>query len=192
MDEKQLLTLIKQGDQNAFKTIYDLYWDRVYYFCTLYLNNISSVEEVVQEVFVKLWEIRTFIKENESFKGLLFIITRNIIFNHSRKKVNENFYKMTVIDSFQETDSIEDELEVKDLKMYIDKLVSELPPRQQEVFILSREKYLSYKEIAFKLRITEKTVERHINEALKTLRKHIPFFSIFLYDFLKVFCDTML
>ncbi|EXY66705.1 sigma-70 family RNA polymerase sigma factor, partial [Bacteroides fragilis] len=121
--------------------------------------------EVVQEVFVKLWEARIFLKENESFKGFLFIITRNIIFNQFRKSFNENAYKTTVLSSAEVEYDIENEMDAADLQGYIKKLISELTPRQQEVFHLSREEHLSYKEIAIRLSISEKTVERHINEA---------------------------
>ena len=71
-------------------------------------------------------------------------------------------------------------MEASDLQAYIKTLISELPPRQKEVFRMSREQHLSYKEISMRLSISEKTVERHINEALKYLRKNIYLFSIFL------------
>ena len=137
---------------------------------------------MVQEVFVKLWEARIFLKEDESFKGFLFIITRNIIFNQFRKSFNENAYKTTVLSSAEVEYDIENEMDAADLQGYIKKLISELTPRQQEVFHLSREEHLSYKEIAIRLSISEKTVERHINEALKFLRKNIYLFFIFLFS----------
>ena len=167
MTEKELIVSLKQGDE-------------VHNFSRLYLSSIAEVEEVVQEVFVKLWEARIFLKENESFKGFLFIITRNIIFNQFRKSFNENAYKTTVLSSAEVEYDIENEMDAADLQSYIKKLISELTPRQQEVFHLSREEHLSYKEIAIRLSISEKTVERHINEALKFLRKNIYLFFIFL------------
>lgn len=180
MSERELITQLKDGDERAFTTLYTMYWAKVHNFSRLYLTSLVEVEEVVQEVFVKLWEARMFLKEDENFKGFLFIITRNIIFNQFRKSFNENAYKMTVLNSVDESYSIEEEMNTSDLRVYINKLVTELPPRQQEVFRLSREQYLSYKEISLRLDITEKTVERHINEALKYLRKNIYLFTLFL------------
>ena len=180
MDERTLVLQLKEGNENAFTTLYETYWAKVYNFSRLYLTSSTEIEEVVQDVFVKVWEGRIFIKENENFKGFLFIITRNIIFNQFRKSFNENAYKLAVLKSASESYSIEEEMVASDLHIYINKLIEELPPRQQEVFKLSREKHLSYREIAQQLDISEKTVERHINEALKFLRKNIYLFSLFL------------
>lgn len=73
---------------------------------------------------------------------------------------------------------MEDELSAADLKEFIKRMVGELPPRQQEVFKMSRDEYLTYKEIATRLNISEKTVERHINEAIKFLKKNIMLYLI--------------
>ena len=163
MTEKELIVSLKQGDEAAFTALYRMYWPKVHNFSRLYLSSIAEV-----------------LKENESFKGFLFIITRNIIFNQFRKSFNENAYKTTVLSSAEVEYDIENEMDAADLQGYIKKLISELTPRQQEVFHLSREEHLSYKEIAIRLSISEKTVERHINEALKFLRKNIYLFFIFL------------
>lgn len=180
MAEKDLIALLKLGNEDAFTTLYNLYWAKVHNFSCLYITSDAEVEEVVQEVFVKLWEARSFIREDDSFKGFLFIITRNIIFNQFRKSFNETAYKMTVLNSIDDSYDIEDEMDASDLKIYIDKLINELPARQKEVFRLSREEHLSYREISDRLSISEKTVERHINEALKFLRKNIYLFIVFL------------
>ena len=91
MSEKELIILLKNGDEKAFTTLYRLYWSKVYNFSRLYLSSITEVEEVVQEVFVKVWETRDFLRADDNFKGYLFIITRNLIFNQFRKSFNENF-----------------------------------------------------------------------------------------------------
>lgn len=180
MTERELITSLKMGDEDAFTALYKIYWPKVHNFSRLYLTSVSEVEEIVQEVFVKVWEARLFLKEDESFKGLLFIITRNIIFNQFRKSFNENAYKTTVLNSANTEYDIENEMEASDLQAYITTLISELPPRQKEIFKMSREQHLSYKEISLRLNISEKTVERHINEALKYLRRNIYLLSIFL------------
>lgn len=177
---KDLIISLKKGDKKAFTTIYKLYWPKVFNFARLYLSSVNEAEEVVQEIFVKLWEGRIFLNENECFSGFLFIITRNAIFNQKRRSFNENHYKATLLGGCEMEYTIEDELDSLDLQTYLQKLIDELPPRQKEVFKLSRENYLSYKEIAAQLSISEKTVERHINEALKFLRKNIYLLTVFL------------
>lgn len=180
MEEKQILILLKQGDRNAFQELYRQYWQQVYNFGRLYLKSKDAAEEVVQDVFLKVWESREFIREEDNFKGLLFIITRNIIFNQSRKNLNEDFYKMTVLAAMEESYDIEEEIETKDLKEYIDMLISELPPRRQEIFNLSRKGQKSYKEIAELLNISERTVRNQISEALTFLRKNIILLTYFM------------
>ena len=154
MDNQTLILALKNGSEEAFTSLYHKYCDKVYKFCRLYYTNDSTTEEVVQEVFIKLWDIRSY--------------------------VNENFYKMSILAAYDKAYDIEEELHAKDLRIYIERLVNELPPRQKEVFYLSRHEQLSYKEIAERLDITPKTVERHINEALKYLKKNIYFLQLFL------------
>lgn len=180
MEENELILLLKQSNKDAFTTLYNRYWKQVYNFSRLYLTSQSVAEEVVQEVFIKVWESRDFVREEDNFKGLLFIITRNLIFNLHRKSVNEDFYRMTVLSAMEDSYDIEEEIETRNLSEYIDLLIAELPPRRREIFILSRKENKSYKEIALLLDISEKTVENQISEALKYLRKNIILLSFFL------------
>lgn len=181
MTEKELIILLKEGDEKAFTTLYRRYWSKVYNFSRLYLSSILEIEEVVQEVFVKVWESRSLLREDDNFKGFLFVITRNLVFNQFRRNFNENAYKLTVLSSIMPYYNLEEELTAADLQEFIEKMVKELPPRQQEVFNLSRNAHLTYKEISIHLNISEKTVERHINEALKFLKKNIMFYLIFIF-----------
>lgn len=180
LEDKALIIALKNGDEEAFTSLYHRYCNKVYKFCSLYFTNNSSAEEIVQEVFIKLWDIRSYVNENENLEGLLFIITRNMVFDNTRKNFNESFYQISILAAYDKAYDIEEELHAKDLKVYIDRLVNELTPRQKEIFCMSRYEHLSYKEIAEKLNITPKTVERHINEALKYLKKNIYFLHLFL------------
>ncbi len=182
MTEIELIQSMKQGDESAFTALYKIYWAKVHNFSRLYLSSLSEVEEVVQEVFVKVWESRALIREKESFSGFLFIITRNTIFNQFRRSFNDEAYRDTVLSAAQvsTTYGVEDDLYAAELKDCLMRLLSELPPRQQEVFRMSRMEHMSYKEIALRLSISEKTVERHVNEALKFLKKNMQLFSIFI------------
>ena len=87
---------------------------------------------------------------------------------------------MTVLAAMESTYNIEEEIEAHNLSEYIDMLIQELPPRRREIFNLSRKQHLTYKEIAERLNISEKTVENQISEALKYLRKNIPMLVLFV------------
>lgn len=183
--EHDLLILLKQGDEKAFNSIYKKYVGQVYNFCKLYIINNDEIEEVVQDVFVRLWESRYTIREDDNFKGLLFIITRNLVFNETRKSFNHDFYTVSLIDSIENMGednysyNTEQDLEAKDLSIFIDKLISELPPQRQRIFNLSRKEQKSYREIAEIMNLSEKTVEHQISDALKYLRKHMALFCVF-------------
>ena len=90
------------GDEDAFSFLYKHYWEKVYGFTRLYLVSSEDIAEVVQEVFIKLWEARHLIDEEQPFEGFLFIITRNMIFNYSRKKLNYSFLKVTVLQAMEQ------------------------------------------------------------------------------------------
>lgn len=182
MEEKDIILRLKNGDHDAFAWIYNKYWSQVYEFCRLYITSPEDAKEIIQQVFVKVWEARYLIKENENFKGFLFIITRNLIFNQSKKSFNENFYKLSVLNAFsteQEGYDMEEEIVASQLKEFIDELINMLPPRQKEVFLLSRESHLSYKEISLRLCISEKTVEHHITKAMRFIKVNLKLFVLF-------------
>ena len=173
MEERELILLLKQSSKDAFTALYKQYWKQVYNFSRLYLTRADAAEEVVQEVFIKVWETREFLREDDHFKGLL-------IFNRHRKNVNEDFYKVTVLAALEEPYDVEEEIDAHNLQEYIDRLIDELPPRRREIFNLSRKEQKSYKEIALLLNISEKTVENQIGEALKYLKKNITLLLLFI------------
>ena len=180
MNDRETILALKAGDSKAFESLYKQNWRRVYNFTNLYNTSSVEVEEIVQEVFIKLWEGRDLIDENKNLEGYLFIITRNLIFNNSRRFFNEAFYQLTVLEAMGESYNIEEELAASDLRNQLDALLEKLSPRQREVFILSREEHLTYKEIAARLQISEKTVERHIGDALKFLKKNLQLYMLFM------------
>lgn len=181
MNEKELIIKLRDADdKDSFAFLYHLYWAKVYNFAQLYITSLVDVEEVVQEVFIKIWENRRSLNEEQNFEGYLFIVMRNFIFNRSRKNLNETFYQLSVVEAVDESFSVEEEMDATNLRVHIDSLISLLPPRQQEVFRLSRDEQLSYREIAETLQISERTVEHHISDALKFLKKNLRLYLLFL------------
>lgn len=181
MNEIEAIRKTKEGDRDAFEYLYRNYCSKVYQFTRLYITSTHDAEEIVQEVFLKLWEVHHLLDETKSFSGFLFIITRNIIFNLSRKSFNESFYKLTILETLEEDSyDLEEELEASDLHEYINNLLETLPERQQEIFKLSRNHQLTYKEIAAQLNISEKIVEHNISNTLKFLKKNLQLYTLFI------------
>ena len=161
MNDQEAIVLLKSDSHEAFEYLYKVYGGQVYNFSKLYINSSEDIKEVVQEVFVKLWEARSFLREDENFRGFLFIVTRNLIFNRQKKTLNENFYKLSVLSAYEQSNidsyNIEEELQAKELNNY------------------SRKENLSHKEIAELLNISERTVEVHIARAIRHIKSRLEY-----------------
>ena len=170
-EEKELIIRLIEGDAKAFERIYYKYVERVYYFAIRYLKDESETEEIVQEVFTKIWESRLNIDPDMSFSGYLLTTTKNTIFNENRKKINHQAYCNYIISYLQKNmQNVEDEIIYKDLMDLLNKTIAELPPKRQEIFKLSRMQGLPYKEISRLLSISEKTIETHMRLALRDIK----------------------
>lgn len=186
--EKNLILNLRNGSYKAFEQLYEMYSSRIFYFSVKYTHSQQDAEGVVQDVFIKLWENREIIDPDKSFSSYLFTISKNIIFNQSRKKLNEIAYRDYLRAFLEETsDDDEHEIYIKDLRNKLEKSIQQLPEKRRQIYLLSREDGLSYKEIAEKLQISTKTVEAQISLALKALRnvfnKEILFPLIFMLQF---------
>ena len=173
--DEQILETVNTKDKVLYKRLYDTYYAVLCRYASKLLRRRSGGEEedIVQEVFIKLWEARELLREDDSPEGFLFIVTRNLVFNQYRKEVNEDYYKMTVLSALESSYDIEEEIAARDLSRYIDRLIEELPEKRRQIFNLSRKAHKSHKEIALLLGISEKTVENQIREALRFLRKNM-------------------
>jgi RNA polymerase sigma-70 factor, ECF subfamily len=189
--DKEVVISLKAGDRLAFEKVFFGFADRLYYFAMRYLRNQHDAEELVQEVFVKLWENRGSLNEELSFSGYLYTIARNTIFNQNRKRVNEKVYQDYVKNALQlASTKTEDDLIYADIKNLVDKVVEDLPPQRKLVYKMSRDQGLTYKEIAQELSLSERTVEAHIRLALKTITDFVDkqfVIPIILMLFAKIF-----
>ncbi|WP_147377251.1 RNA polymerase sigma-70 factor [Mangrovibacterium diazotrophicum] len=169
------MTLLKNGDMQAFDTIYNRYCKRLYYFVIRYVKSDEDAEEIVQEVFIKVWENRERINVFSSFESFLFTIAYNSTISLIRKRVSEKKY-LDHLASIQETQNapeVVNEVQFHELNERVNQLIAELTPRQQEIFRLSREEGLSHDEIAVRLSLSSNTVKNHLVSALKYLRSNL-------------------
>ena len=170
----ELVKSLQKGDRRAFDKLFNKYAGKIFYLAKSHFGSREDAEGLVQDVFIKVWENRKNIKEYLSFRSYLFTITYNSI----RKFLRIKYRSIELPEDFmQDIARMQDEsflqLEYIDLLDQMNLALEKLTPRQKEIFLLSREKGLSYKEIAEELSVTPKTVENHIHEALKTIRKHL-------------------
>lgn len=168
----ELVKLLKKGDMKAFDIIYKKYSRRLYGFVYRYVKQETDTEEIVQEVFIKIWKSRDTINIYSSFESFLFTIAHNATVNLLKKRATEQKY-VEHVKSLQHIDTtyeLMDEIHYQELKHKFQGLLKELSPRQKEIFQLSREEGLSHKEIAEKLGISTNTVKNHLVTALSFLK----------------------
>ena len=177
--EKELVTKLKEGDSFAFEVLFYKYRNKVKGFAVKMVPTQIDPEEIVQEVFVKLWLKKEFINPDKDFQSYLFAIAKNMIVDHLKSAVNRRLY--FVGEHFQNdllVDEGLDNLMPADAEEKLQKLINEIPERRREIFRLSRFDGLSYKQIAEKLNISENTVDSQIRNALAFLRKEIRKFVV--------------
>lgn len=184
----ELVLLIRKDDRVAFYHIYERYFKKLYWFVLKYIKQKEDAEEIVQEVFVKIWESRSKIDAHSSFESFLFTVAYNATISVIRKKASESKY-IEHIRSLQHVNNLPDlidEIYFNELNDKVQLLLNELTPRQKEIFRLSREEGLSHDEIAKELGISVNTVKKHMANTLAFLKSHfdnkliISLFLIFL------------
>jgi RNA polymerase sigma-70 factor (ECF subfamily) len=170
-----LILLIQKDDQVAFYNLYERYCRRLYGFVFRYIKQKEDAEEIVQEVFVKIWESRNKIDAYSSFESFLFTIAYNTTISLLRKRTSEKKY-LEHLQSLQHPDDLPDlidEIHFNELNERVQLLLNELTPRQKEIYHLSREEGLSHDEIAKKLDISVNTVKKHMANTLAFLKSQI-------------------
>lgn len=170
-EENTFAQLLKKGDQNAFSMLYDALWEPLFGYVIRVLQDKEDTMDVIQETFVDLWLQRSMLAEVDSVKSYIFSIARYKALRHIRLNIKKRDYLRSIVQFFSDyEESVEGQLIAKELQYIIDAEVANLPSKMREVFVLSREKNLSYKEIAQQLNISDKTVKKQINNSLKILR----------------------
>ena len=176
---------MKAGDQTSFKELYLLYAPKLFSFSLKYLSSHDEAEEIVQEVFIRIWEKRNNIDENQSFSSYIIQAAKHRIFNGFRKKVNEQAYLDFLIHADKSSKNFTQlEVEYQEVKRKAENAIEAMPPKRQEIFRLSREAGLKNKEIAEKLQISIKTVENQMGQALKYLREELIEYQALILVFL--------
>lgn len=160
----------------AFDAIYNKYCHKLHQFVFMYLlKREEDAEDIVQEVFIKIWQSRGKIDICASFESFLFTIAYNTTMSLLRKRMSETKSR-EYLKSLQQINSAEqiiDEIQFKELNQKVQTLLEQLTPRQKDIYFLSREEGLSHQEIAKKLNISKSTVNNHLVNILKFLKSNI-------------------
>jgi len=169
---KELVEQLQNNDQVAFYVIYERYFKKLYGFVLRYIKVEADADEIVQEVFVKIWESRHKIQNYDSFESFLFTVAYNSTISLLRKRASEKRYleHLFAIQEINHAPTVIEEMHYSELIENVRSLINELSPRQREIFLLSREEGLSHDQIAQKLGISVNTVKKHVSNVLEFLR----------------------
>jgi RNA polymerase sigma-70 factor (family 1) len=171
LSDNILVAKIRQNDKDAFKSIYDRYSRKIYFFSLKYISDSAEVEDLVQTVFINVWQNRKSLDPDNSVKSYIYKAAVNYIYNYlKRKKIQNKFIESQILKGEIHSNLTYEQVFFNDLERSINIVVETLPSRQQRIFHLNRTEGLTEQEIAKKLGLSVRTVENQIYRALKKVK----------------------
>lgn len=179
--EKILLSRLIEGDPSAFQELYNAYSSPIYYFVYTSLFDKSLAEDITQSCFVKVWERRAELDASKKFSSYLYTIAKNLVYRETERQVQDAKYLASLNDTKMDTSpTVEDDMHLQFMQKMIRDLIKDLPPVRKDIFIMSRVKGYSCKDIATELSVSERTVETQIYRTLLYLKRKLKYFLVLL------------
>lgn len=173
LNEKLIIRELRNGNTQAFVLLYDAYHVRLFNFCVKIIKDKEESKDLVQEVFIKIWETRESLDEDKSFSGFVFKIAKNKVLNRIKKKLSHRIYLVCISEDKKLGTDFNDEVESHEFMGFLKKTIEQLPETTKNIFLLNRNEGLTYKKIAQKLDITENVVDHEIRKALQHIKDQI-------------------
>jgi RNA polymerase sigma-70 factor, ECF subfamily len=172
--DAELVHEIREDNMFAFDALYERYSKRIYKFAYSILKSVEESENILQDVFLNLWENRRNVEKDSSVKYYIFTICYNSSISLIRKKARETQF-IDYLKSLQDINQDPANLEAEyiELEKRVNEIIEQLPQRQKEVYVLHRVEGLKYEEIAKRLYISVNTIETHMSRALKTIQEKL-------------------
>lgn len=189
-EETELVLRLRLADEEAFRQVYDGHHRKLLWYCWKFTKSREIAEELVQDVFVKLWEQREKIHPDTSFGAYLRTLAKHRVLNHLKKEaLRADFEKAKKQSAEETTESAERGLEYANYLELAQAAMLRLPPQRQLIFKMSRQDEMSNEEIAAALGLSKNTVKSQVGKALKFLRSSLGLSSslsllLFLLSFL--------
>jgi RNA polymerase sigma-70 factor (family 1) len=170
--EPEMITSLKRGSVASFESLFENYSQKLYRFSFSYLKSETEAEDIVQEVFLKIWQNRNTLKTETSFQSYLFTIAFHAIQKSFNKKAQQQKFQLNLFELLiADNSTIEEQNNFEALLARLNELIDHLPPRRKEIFLQRKKEGKSIHTIAMEMGISEKTVENQITEAMHALRK---------------------
>ena len=174
MQDKELVALLKEGSQQAFAELYIRYYDSLFFYCKKYLKDEYGAEDIVQDIFIQLWDTHDTINITSSFSGYIYTSAHNRILKMIRHfDVHLRYAQHILMNAKEWTNETEDSIMNNDFTALLNEMMERLSPKQKEVFRLSRIEGLTYKEISEMLQISIPAVQKHASIALEKIKEHL-------------------
>lgn len=187
-EDIELIERLQKGDVEAFDIVFSKYSGKLYKFGFKYLRSKTDSEELVQSVFMKVWEGHSKLRKELSFNSYLFTIAYNDICKlFRRRNYLQKFLSDTLAENPELSHRIEDRIDFQSVLDRVKQIINIMPDRQKTIFIKSREEGKSSKEIASELGISTGTVDNYISEALRFIRNRLKSEDLALFLFLSLF-----
>lgn len=171
--DTELVLLLTQDDEAAFSELYVRHKDKLRYFCLSLLKSGEEANDIVQEIFIRIWESRSFINPDLSFSSFLYTMARNRILNYFRDAdIDMKVKQILALKNPTEENIIESDMIYAEYKNILHEAIETLSPQRKKIFNMSREENLSHKEIAAQLGISVNTVQEHISESLRSIKSY--------------------
>lgn len=172
-NEKQLLVKVAEGDERAFTELFRQFHPKVYQAGILLTSSPELAEELVQDIFLKLWLMREQLTRIEDFQSYLFILARNQLYGKLKRQAKFQKIKGTIENSLPAYSTETDEFIInRNYRDLLEKAIAQLTPQQQQVFRLSKLNGLKREEVAEQLQIQPNTVKEHLAKAIKHIRAY--------------------
>jgi RNA polymerase sigma-70 factor (ECF subfamily) len=172
-NEPALLRQVAEGDEEAFRQLFNAYQRRIYSYAYKVTASREATEDIIQDVFLEIWNMRHRLTEVENFNAYLHRAAHNKVYRNLQRVAKEELVLRHLKTQGAFADEAGKPLLSKEVAQFIQSLVNKLTPRQREVFLLSREEGLKYEEIAERMGVGFETVKSHLADALKFLRSEI-------------------
>lgn len=173
-DEKLILAKIATGDQQAFGHLFNFYRNKVYGYALAILHEDNAAEEIVQDVFIKLWVRRQQLPVIDNFGGFLRVTTRNETLNVLKKvAIEQKNYQMANHDRSDIDSATENEIQFRETKKLLDLAIAKLSPQQKLIYHLCHTEGLKQKDVAEKLNLSPLTVKTHLRDAVKSIKNYL-------------------
>ena len=172
MDGHQLIEMIREGDPLGFEILFQQYYVRFYNFVRNLIKDSHTAEDIVQNVFMKVWVNRANLHPDQSLHNYIYVLTKHEILNHIRDRKVYTQIERLIMSEHPSSLVVNDEsFLIRDLDSRIRTFIASMPEQRRRVFLLSRYKGMSNKAIADMLGLSVRTIDRHINIALTSLKK---------------------